>query len=194
MWIVDVSTPGSPRPVSLVDTPGQAMQVDLIGSHVVVADGDRGLRVIDVSELSAAREVGRHFETPGHASGLTIVGEQAYLADGSEGLHIVSLVDPLRPEILGTQPLPGFASEVRVLDSLAFVAAGPAGLQMVSTAQLELPRVRNAVSLPGAATALYADQAGGPVLVAARDAGLLVVDPSLPVTTYLPIVGREVRP
>jgi hypothetical protein len=190
LWIVDVSTPGSLLPVTVVDTPGQAMQLALMQGHAVIADGDRGLRVIAVGEPDEAREVGQHFETPGHGSGISVVGNNAYLADGGEGLHVISMVDPLRPEILGTQPLPGFAFDVQVLDSLAFVAAERAGLQIISAVLLELPTVRNSVSLPGAATGLYVDPPDGPVFVAARDAGLLVVDASPGARIHLPVVAR----
>jgi hypothetical protein len=191
LWVIDATTPGSLLPVTVVDTPGQAMAVALTDGYALVADGDRGLRVIDITQLSTAQEVGRHFETPGHATGIAIAGDHAFLTDGGEGLHIISLADPLRPEIVGSQPLPGAAFDVQVLDSLAFVAAERAGLQIVSIAVLELPCVWNSVPLPGATIGLHVEQSEGPVLAAALEAGLLAVDVRLPKWTYLPLIRQR---
>ena len=52
------------RTVGALDTPGFAQSLTLVGDRVYLADGDRGLRIIDVSQPAAPRHLGS-FDTPG---------------------------------------------------------------------------------------------------------------------------------
>ena len=58
--------------------------------YAYVADGDRGLHIIDVSSPSSPREVGA-FDTAGYALGVFVQGRHAYVADHSTGLLVFQL-------------------------------------------------------------------------------------------------------
>ncbi len=54
------------RTVGALDTPGYAQSLTLAGDRVYLADGEGGLRIIDVSDPAAPRQLGA-FDTPGYA-------------------------------------------------------------------------------------------------------------------------------
>jgi hypothetical protein len=47
--VLDVSNPGRPRTLAVIDTPGEAWDVQVVDDLVFVADGSAGLRILDVS-------------------------------------------------------------------------------------------------------------------------------------------------
>ena len=48
---MDVEHPTRPRPLAVIDTPGEAWDVELRGGLAFVADGSAGLRILDVSDV-----------------------------------------------------------------------------------------------------------------------------------------------
>ncbi|RMF54336.1 MAG: T9SS C-terminal target domain-containing protein [Calditrichaeota bacterium] len=58
------------------------------GSQAYVADGEAGLRIIDVNDPSAPVEVG-FYDTGGEAWGVYVSGNLAYVADVEDGLYII---------------------------------------------------------------------------------------------------------
>jgi hypothetical protein len=63
------------------------MGITAKGNYAYVADGSRGLRIIDISAPRSPKEVGS-FDTPGWAQGITAKGNYVYLADFGSGLWI----------------------------------------------------------------------------------------------------------
>ena len=55
-----------------------------------MADGESGIRVVDVRDPASPVIVGR-MDTPEFASDVTIVGGYAYVADKKSGLHVIDL-------------------------------------------------------------------------------------------------------
>jgi hypothetical protein len=49
--IVDVEQPARPQPLAVIDTPGEAWDVELAGGLAFVADGSAGLRILDVADV-----------------------------------------------------------------------------------------------------------------------------------------------
>ena len=56
--------------------------------YAYVADGDAGLRMIEVSRSSSPTEVG-FYDTGGFASGVYVLENVAYVADGNDELYIL---------------------------------------------------------------------------------------------------------
>jgi len=102
-----------PDEIGFYDTPGEAMNVAMIGGYALVADNlDGGLRVINVANPVAPVEIG-YYNTPGGASAVAIAKDRAYVADGTGGLIVLRFPPPppkplspiaLRP-ILTARPL-----------------------------------------------------------------------------------------
>jgi hypothetical protein len=97
------------------------------GSYAYVADGDSGLRIINVSDPAHPGEVG-FYDTPGYAYGVAVSGSYAYVADGDSGLRIINVADPAHPSEVGFYDTPGYAYGVAVSGSYAYVADGNSGL------------------------------------------------------------------
>jgi hypothetical protein len=98
-----LALPGTPRAVSLG---GSALGgFGLAGAYAVIACGDGGLAVVDVSAPTAPRLVGSTPPDQPRAGSVTVRGHLAYVAAGEAaiygGLHVVELADPTNPVEIG---------------------------------------------------------------------------------------------
>jgi hypothetical protein len=104
---------------------GWADYVALSGGYAYVADGEGGLRVIDVSTPSAPVGVG-FSDTPGYAIGVTVSGGYVYVADYDAGM-----------EVFRDCP-PAFVVSVDVRGSgSGTVSSSPAGIDCGATCQAD---------------------------------------------------------
>jgi hypothetical protein len=98
-----LALPGTPRAVSLAGTGLGGFA--LFGSYAVVACGDGGVAVVDVSDPAAPRQVGSTPPDQPRAGSVTVRGHYAYVAAGEAaiygGLHVVDLADPTNPVEVG---------------------------------------------------------------------------------------------
>jgi hypothetical protein len=104
----------------VVDTPGKATAVAMAGTIAYVADGDAGLRIIDISDLENPREVST-FEIGGYAWDVEVADGIAYLAAGLMGLRIIDVSDPHDPTELGA--VPGASAWVEINGGLVYLIA-----------------------------------------------------------------------
>jgi hypothetical protein len=93
-----------------------------------VADGLRGLKIMDVSNPASPSLAGS-LDTLGFASKVAVSGDFAFVAGGE--LKIVDVSDPTSPSLVGRLTPPGGSSDVAASGYLAFVASGSRGLQIV---------------------------------------------------------------
>jgi hypothetical protein len=93
------------------------------GTLAYIADGDSGVRIIDVSDPASPAETGSH-DTPGSAYGVAVVGSLVYVADDGSGLRIIDVSDPTSPVEIGFCDTPGTAYDVTVVGHHAYVADG----------------------------------------------------------------------
>jgi len=91
LHIIDLSNPASPRYVGDYATPGGTESVSIVGNYAVVADGSRGVRVLDLSEDPENPTEVAYYDTPGDVRRATMVGRYIYVADGQGGLMILWL-------------------------------------------------------------------------------------------------------
>jgi hypothetical protein len=85
--VIDVSNPASPVELGALDTPGSALDVEVVGDRAYLADSHDGLRVIDVSNPTVPMELGTfHMPDPREVE---VVGNFAYVAGYFSGLHII---------------------------------------------------------------------------------------------------------
>ncbi|MGB2697337.1 MAG: Ig-like domain-containing protein [Candidatus Zixiibacteriota bacterium] len=111
-------------------TPGMAYDVFVQGNYAYVADGEEGLRIINVRNPANPYLEGS-FNTSGFTKGVFVTGNHAYLADGSEGLQIVDISNSSSPDSAGSFKTQGYAEDVFVSGNYAYVADGAGGLQII---------------------------------------------------------------
>ena len=69
-------------------TAGYTRDVQVVGNRAYVADDEKGMRVLDVSNPASITELGT-FDTPGNAQGAVhVMGNLVYVADGNSGLRV----------------------------------------------------------------------------------------------------------
>ena len=165
------------RFVGSYDTPGCARGVYVSGDYAYVADGEAGLRVIDVSDPQNPVEVG-YYDTPGYAVDVYISGGYAYVAAGYAGLRVIDVNDPSNPVEVGHYDTPGCTYDVYVSGGYAYVADEDSGLQVIDISDPQNPVEVGYYNTPGWALGVYVS--GGYAYVADDWAGLRVIDISDP--------------
>jgi hypothetical protein len=168
LHVVDVTNPLQPREVGSLALPGAPRAVSLggtgqggfglTGSYAVVACGDAGVAVVDVSVPAAP--VLRGTTPPGHprAGSVTVRGHQAYVAAGEEGiyggLHVVELADPTNPVEVGASRDDLGVTRAALEDGFAlgaqFFFAGQAAIFDVGSLQPLYTAVLDLSTVPGA--------------------------------------------
>lgn len=130
LFVVDVSKPQWPREVGAFAT-FDAMDVELVGSVVHLADGILGYRGIDVSDPTAPVELGSLSVPFNDVRKVVVRDGIAYLADENLGLRTIDVSDPSTPTGIATLPTPGPTLAVVLHGSIAYAANGSSGLRLI---------------------------------------------------------------
>ncbi len=114
-----------------LNTSGSANGVYAAGNYAYVADGTKGLKIIDVSDKSNPVLVGNWEYTWQELLGLAIAhdvvvsGNYAYVASAVQGLKIIDISDPTNPKEVGDYDTPaGEAYSVVISGNYAYLAYG----------------------------------------------------------------------
>jgi fibronectin type 3 domain-containing protein len=179
LYVVDASTPTSPRVLTNVYGGYENWAVAVAGSRGVVTGNGNGLRVVDLATPTVPRVVGG---LTGTMRGAAMGGSYAYAMNVVPGnpahtdLVTVDLGTPSAPRIVGRLTVAG-GTEVAVSGSYAFVPAGAAGLQVIDVSSPTVPRLVGTRDTPGAAVDVAI--AGGYAYVA-DSTTIQVIDVSSP--------------
>ncbi|GIV16045.1 MAG: hypothetical protein KatS3mg022_1480 [Armatimonadota bacterium] len=138
--VLDVSDPQQPRQIAAAAVPGTGKQLSIAAGRVYVANGAKGVRIIDASDLNNIRETASFAEEQNDAWSVYPVGNHAYVANGYLGLLILDVSSPAVPRIAGRYFMPGSAMGVAVSGSYVYVGGLVAGVQVVDVANPALPR------------------------------------------------------
>ena len=99
--ILDMANPVTPVVVGQsAILPAFVEGVAVVEGYAYVADGQAGLRVINVSNPAMPTEVGG-YDTPGWAYSVAVAGTYAYVADGNSGLRVINVANPAAPVEVG---------------------------------------------------------------------------------------------
>lgn len=136
LFIYDIATPTAPSLVSMLDTPGFAVDVAVAGETVYVAARRAGLRIIDISSIESPMEI----DDVGGGN-LPILSVDAFDDEFIATFYPTGFV---RSAGGGTRPTIGHPSKragevwnsVVVRDGYAFIAGGSAGLRAWDVSQI----------------------------------------------------------
>ena len=187
--VLDVSNPASPVVLGQSAVlPGTVMYVAVAGTLAYVVAGGAGLRVVDVSNPAAPRQVGYY---PGRAEGVAVSGTLAYVAAGD--LLVVDVSNPAAPRELGFYDTPGYAYGVAVSGTLAYVADEEGGLRVVDVSNPASPRELGFYDTPSDAYGVAVS--GTLAYVADWEAGLVILrytgEPVRTPRIWLPVMLRR---
>jgi hypothetical protein len=136
-WQITVDQPAVIALTGSCVTPGYGRDVYVLGDYAYVADGDEGLRIIDVSDPSSPTPAG-NCDTQDDARGVFVLGGYAFVADGSGGLQIVDVSDPENPTPAGNCDTEDYALAVFVSGDYAYVG-DEMGLGIIDVSDPENP-------------------------------------------------------
>lgn len=199
--IVDIVNPTNPISVGRLETPGAARRIDVhtftypvpstdenlpegtqISAHFAfIADGARGLQVIDVQLPISPERVGS-LDPPWDVLDVKVVAPFAFVAAGSDGLRILDLSNPLEPLEIGAVDTPGEALSVQIHGALALIADGRGGLTSYDVTIPAAPQHVSSLDTPGEAQALAVHD--NYIYVANGVHGIRIVDFSSPFAPF----------
>lgn len=173
LTIWDISQPSFP--ILLGKTApfaGFVSDVMVVNEFAYVAAGEAGLRVVNIANPAAPREIG-FYNTPWPAMGLYVSGNTVYVAAEFAGLRVVDVTTPTAPRELGFYDTPGYAQDVYVVGNIAYIADYTNGLRIINVADPKAPTETGFYDTPGSAYSVYV---AGNYAYVADESGLRVVN------------------
>jgi len=172
--IWDVADAHNPVKLGHYNTPGYACDIQVSKHNAYIADGDGGLRILDVSIPSNPREIS-YLELDAVCS-ICIKDQYAYIAD--LGLRIVDISNPQSPVEMAFHETPGIAHCVYVNGHYAYVADDWCGLRVIDVSNPGSPYEISMYQTPGYAWDVFVEDTLA--YVSACNAGLTLIDVSNP--------------
>ena len=161
----------------IINTRGNAWDVEVSGNYAYIADEDGGLTVADISNPSQPFEVSS-VETPGRALTIDVVSNFAYVADESGGLRVFNISDPINPTEVGSFDTVNEAWGVTISGDNAYVAVESDGLQILDISDPANPTEVSRIDTPG--NTVNVRVSGNYAFVADYTGGLRILDISDP--------------
>ncbi len=133
------------------------------------------MRIIDVSDLTVAVEIGHFLPERGNidARAVDVVGSLAFLAVGKPGFSIIEVSDPGNPIEVGYYDTPRSARSISVFGSLAFVGESR-WLRVFDISVPSEPREIDSYKMPASIRKVQLEDSK--VYVAASEAGLMILE------------------
>ncbi len=136
MEIHNISDPVNPELVSSFSTPGVVRDIWVEDNLVYIANGNKGLRIINISNINEPEEIG-FLDTPKEAAKVFISGDYAFLVN--KDLLVIDVSDPYVPQQLGMFPSSHphlYFADVFVVENYAYVASRNDGLRILDISDL----------------------------------------------------------
>ena len=164
------------------DTQGYVWDVTIQDDLAYIADGEFGMRIINIANPQNPEEVG-FYDTPGNCTDVAVAGGYAYLIEADRSILIIDVRDPENPEEVGY-----FASQaydVQVQDDFVYVAARSEGLKIADVADPAEPEVIGIIDRPNNTQVRDVAISGNYAYVADEPAGLWIIDYTIPAIVAL---------
>ncbi|MCD4690395.1 hypothetical protein K8S17_02940 [bacterium] len=153
-------------------TTGYARGLCLHGDHVLVASGQGGLTIYELTSPEDATKLGT-FDTPGNAQAVTAAGNYAFVADGLTGVQIFDISNPENAFIVAAIVTDDYAGDIATDGEKLYVADRYGGLRVVDVSDPLAPTAAGYLNTPYASGVCFS---GDYVYLADRDWGLVIVE------------------
>ncbi|NUN13107.1 MAG: hypothetical protein HUU55_05670 [Myxococcales bacterium] len=138
LQIYDVSLPANPTPVGLVQTPGVAYDVEVLGNIAYVADLAAGITLIDVSNPNTPMVI----NTLPLNDAFSVVGKGTTLVVSTyAALIIVDVTNPYAPVVVATYPMADGAGYLSWDQDILALANGLTSLVLLDMADVSDPDI-----------------------------------------------------
>jgi len=127
--IIDISNPSSFQILGKVILPEPAKKINITGNYAYVADGESGLRIIDISSPGYSFEVGC-YEMDNEAICLDVFEDYAYVG-GSE-LRVIDISDPSNPFQVGNLSVVCYDAAIAPSGNYAYIASKNPGFRIIN--------------------------------------------------------------
>ncbi|MCK4673940.1 hypothetical protein KAT67_08160, partial [candidate division WOR-3 bacterium] len=134
LMVTDISDSSLPHEVFHLSLPGNNVAMDVVGSHIFLADQEDTLRVISITNPTNPSQVGKIGFNVDQPKSLFAVDTLVYVACRGTGIEIVNVVNPASPSVICSYDTPGQAYDILVSDTLAYVADGTKGVRVLNIA------------------------------------------------------------
>ena len=183
--------------VGLYPTPGQAVDVALIGTYAAVSNLMTGLEIVNL-EVPQNPVYVATVETPGYQRAVRSTGNLAYVIDQPSGIHSFDLSDPTAPVSVGLHPAGRVPPRnVTIQNTRAYVIYQQTGLiEIIDITSPTTPKLLGHYETTGQPEMVAADQTS--IIIPKRGDGIEIVnlaDPTQPTvtTTYdTPGTARDI--
>ncbi|HMA76429.1 MAG TPA: FlgD immunoglobulin-like domain containing protein, partial [Candidatus Krumholzibacteriaceae bacterium] len=118
------------------DTPGGAIDFDIVGNRIFISNHTAGLEIIDFDDCI---DVIGSLEIPGYSYGFDIEGDYLYLANDEAGMRVIDISDEESPHIVATFDTPGYAVNVHVSGNYAYLSDWEEGVRVVDISDPTVP-------------------------------------------------------
>ena len=160
-----------------IDLGGVIFEISIFGNHAFVAADQRGLVIVDISDLSLMQALA-HTDDPVRANGVASNGDIAVVTDYRNDVRIFDVSSPNDPQRLTVFEVEGMAQDVVLLGQYAAIAEGTTGIRMLDLSDPANPVEVALLSTGGEVNRMTVD--GSKIYVADHDLGLVIVDVSNP--------------
>lgn len=168
VYVIDVSNSSAPSLIGQWASDGWAFAVAIDNSYGYVANGSRGLQVLNLADASPA---GAH-DTPGVAFAVAVSNNVAYVADGPAGVQILDVSTPATPTPISAFDTGACAMGVTIAGSRLYVADG-SGICVIDVSNPAAPALyaRSLAPVHSLSTVISGPQ----IIVSDNRGGLLVL-------------------
>ncbi|MBD2676642.1 MULTISPECIES: LVIVD repeat-containing protein [Nostoc] len=131
--------------ISNYDTPGNSYGITIVGNYAYIADGDKGLQILDISNPKLPKLIGNYL-IPNKSSAYEVVvaGNYAYIAADTEGVFVINISNPAQPTLANTYRSRGIAAkDIYVVGNTLYVAESTGYFAIVDIIDIE--RIGNIV-------------------------------------------------
>ena len=127
------------RVVGRYDENGDHHDIEIVGDHAFIADYNKGLLVVDISDPTSPEKLGQ-LSTDGRSTALTLQNDHAYIADQANGLLVVDISDRQNPQEIGKFKPHGWMMDVDVAGNYAYAIVKDTALYIVDISDKDNPR------------------------------------------------------